>query len=364
MFHSDFDEPGRLKQLVSDTFDAAVLDTAATKTAAGKIWMNEYISKLSKDEKANITQKPSSSIYRFGDGEKTTACYSTTIPAQIGDRKVTIDVDVLDKDIPCLLSRPSMEQINTQIDLMNQQVTMLNQKVPLFTSKSGHYCIPLTKEKRAMCTQEYDNITLIFRNKELSKKQTAEKLHSQFSHPSANKLVDLVKSSGHSRDKELIKEIRNISSNCEICKQFRRPPRRPVVGLPLATKFNECLQLDLKFFDGKPMLHMIDHATRLSSCTTIKSKEAAEVFKGLITFWVALYGSPQKMLTDNGGEFSNHLIRELAEKFNVTVHTTAAESAWANGLTERHNFTMAEMIRKTMKETNCSLVQINESKTC
>ena len=101
---------------------------------------------------------------------------------------------------------------------------------------------------------------------------------------------------------------------------------------------------------------MIDHATRLSSCALMSSKSAENVFKAITTFWIAVYGTPQKFMSDNGGEFSNHLIRELAEKFNVIVHTTAAESAWANGLTERHNFTMGEMIRKTMKDSKCSLV--------
>ena len=354
LFQSDYDQPGKLKQLVSDTFDAAVLDTAATKTAAGKIWINEYIRKLNNEEKLKIKERPSNSTYRFGDGEKVTALYATSIPATIGSKKVLIDVDVLDKDIPCLLSRPSMEKTNTNIDLKHQEVTMLDQKIPMFISSSGHYCIPLTPEKRVIC-QDNSHATLVFNNPNKTKKQIAEKLHSSFSHPSAYKLTALVKSSGYSNDKELIKEIHKISNDCSICKEFRRPPRRPVVGLPLATNFNECLQLDIKFIENKPILHMIDHATRLSSCTLMNSKSAEEVFKGLMTFWLALYGSPQKMMSDNGGEFSNHLIRELSEKFDITVHTTAAESPWANGLTERHNRTLGEMIRKTMRETNCSL---------
>lgn len=357
LYQSVYDKPNGLKELVSDTFDAAVLDTAATKTAAGRIWTEEYIKKLTDEEKSRIEQKPSSAVYRFGDGEKVTASYSTTIPAKIGNRNVTIDVDVIEKDIPLLLSRPSMEQINTTIDLKNQQVTMLDQKIPIFTSKSGHYCVPLTDKKRVISQTEPTHTTFIFNTVKQTKKEIATKLHSQFSHPSAFKLVSLIKSSGHARDTDLIREIHNVSNNCKICKEFRRPPRRPVVGLPIATNFNECLQLDLKFFEGTktPMLHMIDHCTRLSSCALLRNKTADEVFKGLITHWFSIYGSPQKILSDNGGEFSNSLIRELAEKFNITVYTTAAESPWANGLTERHNYTMGEMIKKTMKDSKCSL---------
>ena len=82
-----------MKLLVSDTFDAAVLDSAATKTAAGKIWTEDYISKLNETQKQNLNKRPSGSIYKFGDGQKTPALYSLTIPATIGKEKVTIDVD-------------------------------------------------------------------------------------------------------------------------------------------------------------------------------------------------------------------------------------------------------------------------------
>ena len=94
--------------------------------------MDEFVKKLDDEQKNNIIRRPTSAVYKFGDGERVTASYNTTIPAKIGTQNVTINVDVINKDIPLLLSRPSMEQMNTQIDLKNQEVTMLDQKVPLF----------------------------------------------------------------------------------------------------------------------------------------------------------------------------------------------------------------------------------------
>jgi hypothetical protein len=360
MFQSDYEDKNKLKELVSDTFDAAVLDSAATKTAAGTIWIEDYISKLTDEEKQNLKRRPTSSVYKFGDGAKVSASYAITIPATIGKRNVTIDIDILDKDIPCLLSRDSMKQVNTQLDFKNDEAIMLDQKIPLFTSRSGHYCIPLTEKKKLITNHSLDqnknptNINLVITNKDLSVSQIAKKLHSQFSHPSANKLVSLAKSASLPNEKELCQEIRKISNDCGVCKEYRKAPRRPIVGLPLAHHFNECVQLDLKFFDKKILLHMIDHATRLSSCAILKSKTAEEVLNGIMRFWISLYGSPQKLLSDNGGEFSNYIIREMAEKFNITIKTTAAESPWSNGVTERHNATIAEMITKTMAETGCS----------
>ena len=61
--------------------------------------------------------------------------------------------------------------------------------------------------------------------------------------------------------------------------------------------------------------------------------------------------SPDAFLSDNGGEFSNSEMRELGENFNIVIKTTAAESPWSNGLVERHNMIMGDMIKKTQADT-------------
>ena len=357
LFQSDYEDENKMKLLVSDTFDAAVLDSAATKTAAGKIWTEDYISKLNETQKQNLNKRPSSSIYKFGDGQKTPALYSLTIPATIGKEKVTIDVDVLDKDIPCLLSKDSMKQTRAQIDFEKDEVTILNQKLPLITSRSGHYCIPLTERKQIITrTQEGNSkITLMVSNKNLNHLEIATKLHSQFSHPSAKKLIALARSAKMENIKEITQAIRTVSDRCQICKVYRKAPRRPIVGLPLATRFNQCVQLDLFFLDMKtPILHIIDHVTKLSNCIVLKSKTAESILEGLMKAWIGIYGTPENFYSDNGREFSNETIKELAEKFNITVKNTPAESPWSNGLNEKYNGIIKEMILKTKEETGCS----------
>ena len=43
----------------------------------------------------------------------------------------------------------------------------------------------------------------------------------------------------------------------------------------------------------------------------------------------------------------------MAQNLNI-VHTTAAESPWSNGLNERHNGILGEMVKKTLEDTHCS----------
>ena len=76
-------------------------------------------------------------------------------------------------------------------------------------------------------------------------KAMARKLHIQFDHPPAEKLIKLLKTGGYN-DKELTKEVTETTNKCKICITRQKPPLRPIVCMPMANKFNECLAIDLK----------------------------------------------------------------------------------------------------------------------
>ena len=68
-----------------------------------------------------------------------------------------------------------------------------------------------------------------------------------------------------------------------------------------------------------------------------------------------MYGSTEKFLVDNGGEFANPAFIDMAEKFGITVKTTAAYSPWSNGIVERHNGLLAETLDKVLADKNCNI---------
>ena len=154
--------------------------------------------------------------------------------------------------------------------------------------------------------------------------------------------------------KEVFDAVRNVTQSCDVCKRLKKSPLRPVVGFPLASSFNDCLAVDLKQIgDNLYILHIIDHMTRYSQGCLIRSKKKGVIVKGLMTHWVQPFGPPRKILSDNGGEFVNSEIVDFAEKFNVDLLTTAAESAWSNGLVEKHNGVLNNTLQKIIADTNC-----------
>lgn len=61
----------------------------------------------------------------------------------------------------------------------------------------------------------------------------------------------------------------------------------------------------------------------------------------------------RNMFSDNGGESNNDEVRDMAENFNIEIKTTAAYNSWSNGLQERHNQTLSEIIMKMKTSTGC-----------
>ena len=168
-------------------------------------------------------------------------------------------------------------------------------------------------------------------------------------------MLQLIKNAGEPwRDNQnLVEEIKNLSSNCPACKKYKKVPPRPVVGLPMATEFQETVAMDLKFYDSKILIHLVDYCTRLSASSFIPNKNSDTILTFIFKIWVSIYGAPEKFLTDNGGEFVNTKFIEMAESLGITAKTTAAETPWSNGLIERHNLVLADMVNKVLDDTQC-----------
>ena len=177
------------------------------------------------------------------------------------------------------------------------------------------------------------------------KQKAAIKLHKQFCHVPANRINKLLANAGI-RDKEMFKAVELVSDKCKTWKEFSRVPPKPIIALPPGKVFNQHVAMDLKTINSKHILHLIDHATRYSSGCIVPNKEKSSIVCGVLTIWISLFGPPKSILSDNGGEFSNDELVEIGEKLNTEIKSTAAESPWSNGMNERHNSILGEMIIK------------------
>ena len=138
LYQSDFDHPDKLKNLVSETWNAAVLDSGATNTVAGKIWFNCY---MNSEEKSKIKHHVGTNVHRFGDGNLVQAVKNVDLPIEMGRKQVLLNTGIVPSDIPLLLSGKSMKRAGMTIDFTNDEPIAFREQIQLMNTKSGHYTI-------------------------------------------------------------------------------------------------------------------------------------------------------------------------------------------------------------------------------
>jgi hypothetical protein len=134
-----------LKTLVSETWNAVVLDCGATGTVCGRSWFDEYASSLNTSDSARITYTESSRSFRFGDGKMVISDKTAVIPAFIGRKNVLIRTDIINADIPLLLSKTAMKNAKMSLNFQDDSLSAFGQKLPLRVTSNGLYYLPITK---------------------------------------------------------------------------------------------------------------------------------------------------------------------------------------------------------------------------
>ena len=242
--------------LVQESFGKGVLDSACTVTVSGFTWMEDYLNRLSPEQRELVSVQPSDSYIVVGGGERVCAKKKYTIPIRFGDTSFVLTVLVIPGDLPLLISVGSMTKACFVIDFANKTL-YTSEKFPiqLSMSTSGHLLLDFSFDRTvfASClamSQVVDNSQI-------------EKLHKQFAHCSSEKLHALLRKAGVS---VTVDRVKSVINDCDVCQRFGRALPRPVVGLPLAQEWNYTVSLDLHEVSGSGhslwYLHMIDVFSR------------------------------------------------------------------------------------------------------
>ena len=277
----------------------------------------------------------------------------------LAGKDIHLETEVVPSNIPLLLSKQTMKRASAKMNFDRDTINLFGIEQVMVCTSSGHYAIPIKKHHVYIPDERLkeDNLVLLNDvNDSKDVKAVAKKLHEQFSHPISDKLIKLVKNAGM-EDQELFDAIKEVGDRCDTCKRFKRANPRPAVYLPLASEFNDTIAMDLKVYKNNEIyiMHVIDHATRFSAASVIKSKKSAVIIDQLFKHWISIFGCPRRILSDNGGEFANAEFVDMCENLSINFLTTAAEAPWSNGLVEKHNHIIGEAVYKIMEDVSCSL---------
>lgn len=157
----------------------------------------------------------------------------------------------------------------------------------------------------------------------------------------------------------IIEDVKSYVKNCELCAKFKVSHKLPFglmgshreVTLPW-----QIIAIDLMgpFPKSKKCNTMLLVITCLFSKFTLlfplrtgKADKICEILESQFL----LFGSPQKIICDNGKQFDSHIFKELANKFNTKIWYTPNYHPQGNP-TERVNRVVGTMIATFLKSKN------------
>ncbi|UYV68394.1 hypothetical protein LAZ67_5004196 [Cordylochernes scorpioides] len=91
-----------------------------------------------------------------------------------------------------------------------------------------------------------------------------------------------------------------------------------------------------------------DYLTKYAVTQSLGSGEAQEIAKFLLEEVILKHGAPREIVMDRGRNFQSKLLQELTNKCGIKKKTTTAYHPQTNGLTERLNRTIADMLSMYM----------------
>ena len=95
------------------------------------------------------------------------------------------------------------------------------------------------------------------------------------------------------------------------------------------------------------MLVVCDYATRYPEAVALKNIDAGTIAEELVTIFSRV-GIPQEILTDQGANFTSHLLTELYRMLHIRPICTTPYHPQSDGLVEHFNQTLKTMLKKSL----------------
>ena len=331
-----------------------LMDTGCPKTVAGVKWLKQLIASMTPEARSRVKKYPSSASFRFGGKEVKRSLGFYTLPINVAGKNLILQTEVVSSSIPCLVSKAAMKKAGGIINLEEDSIRLFGKFVHMNTNASGHYTLPV--EQYEVIEGEENKVFIVEHERPEYNEMQIHKMHKALGHPSRAAFEATIKAANVKVD-NLNLILSKLYESCLICLKFSKAHVRPKVGLPIATDFNQTICLDLKIWPSRDaiILYIIDAFSRFQQAHVIPDKKAETILEKLTEGWIlGLYGAPENILVDNGGEFYNQHFKDLCNNMNIRLYASSAESPWQNGLCER-NHSLTDKIMEKMFQEDSSL---------
>lgn len=157
----------------------------------------------------------------------------------------------------------------------------------------------------------------------------------------------------------LMADVKRHCQSCDICQ--KTVPRGKVGRVPLGemplidTPFKRVAvdivgPIEPRSEDkNKYILTLVDYATRYPEAVALPSVETERVAEALMDIFSRV-GVPEELISDRGSQFTSHMMQEVRRLLSIRHLPTTPYHAMGNGLVEKYNGTLKQMLKKMCAE--------------
>jgi hypothetical protein len=307
------------------------LDTGAAKSVIGLAQAHAYCREY------RIPFEPTTSTSRFIFGDQECASLGKlNILVPCPDMDLKICVDIVHPSVPLLFG----------IDILDKhKLNVLSVENKLHSVLAG-WTLPLVRQQGHLYLKWHPPSETFYSRQQLYR------LHQHLFHPSADKLLNLLKRANPENLPADTKAVlKDISKSCHACQVYSSKPIHFQIRDPAAIVFNHEIQLDLMYLHGKPVLHIVDVATTFSAANFLPAQDVSSVWNTFLTGWATLYiGFPECILADQGSVFMATHWKTACELSNIHLRHTGTESHNSLGSGERFHSPLRRIYEKISLE--------------
>ena len=363
-----------------------IVDGGCPSTLSGKEVLDRYLSENNIQYKDLPTRKVNM-IFKFGETKlKSDQVIDVPIKVKVVDEHGNVGVHYTEVStyrvngkVPYLLGLNTMEAWKAKLDMGDKkglEICLDNgtKFLKILTPKDKtHMKIGLQplKEKSLKQSVMFLQKEVVHKTEELVHHVQLDDLQSFLVAETINYdfLSKFHRGSGHKSVKNMMhslsqanvvtpethKVVKSVVASCKECKKFGRSLPRPKTTLPKVCDTNQIITWDLKEWNDRYILWLIDSFSRFVKGIVIPNKKKETILKALYYDWCCQMGYPtQGFWADNGGEFRNATMIEFVEKCKLSLTFGPSHSPWSNGINER-NHGICDVIVKKALETDRTL---------
>ena len=150
-----------------------------------------------------------------------------------------------------------------------------------------------------------------------------------------SRLYRILERAGQEVDKQALEYL---TKYCKHCQLHGHSPGRFRFNLRDDVAFNYSIIVDIFYINGKPVLHVVDEATRYQAGRWLNSMSAKTVWEMLRACWIDTYlGPPDVITTDAGTNFDSNEFAQMAANVGTKVKIVPVEAHNSVGIVERYH---------------------------